>query len=87
MFKVISMHSKPLKHAKYNEILTITSKKHDFSKFLTDVDFWSKYICSESHNLHARFSRDLHPSMHNKTPLKIIQKKVFDDLHVFIINL
>ena len=35
MFKVISMHSKPCKHAKYNEILTNTLKKHDFSKNLS----------------------------------------------------
>ena len=59
MFKVISMHSKPCKHAKYNEILRNTSKKNDFvSKKSWCFRFLSKkYICSKAHNLHDLFSR------------------------------
>ena len=57
MFKVIPMHTKPLKHAKYIEILTNTLKKHDFSKNLSqDLILSKKYMRSGSHNLHARFS-------------------------------
>ena len=32
MFKVISMHSKPCKHAKYNEILRNKLKQNEFFK-------------------------------------------------------
>ena len=60
MFKVISMHTKPCKHAKYNEILRNTLKKHDFSKNLQCFDFLSKkYMRSKAHNLHEFVSRCL----------------------------
>ena len=40
MFKVLSMHSKPCEHAKYNEILRSALKKDTmFSKVLTDFIF------------------------------------------------
>ena len=58
MFKVISMHSKPCKHAKYNEILRNALTKNDSFKKSWCFRFLSnKYICSKAHNLHARFSR------------------------------
>ena len=37
MFKVIPMHTKPLKNAKYIEILTNTSKNTIFRKTYLDV--------------------------------------------------
>ena len=48
MFKVIPMHTKPLKHAKYNEIITHTSKTHMFSKFLTNHDLWQNMFLSQN---------------------------------------
>ena len=42
MFKVISMHTKPLKHAKYIEILTNTSQNHDCFKISYRIRFLSK---------------------------------------------
>ena len=46
MFKLISMHSKPCKHAKSIEILTIILTKHDFSNNLKDLNFCPKNICA-----------------------------------------
>ena len=60
MFKVISMHSKPCKHAKYNEILRNTLKKHDFFKKSSCCLILSKkYMRSKAHNLHEYLSRYL----------------------------
>ena len=56
MFEVISMHSKPCKHAKYNEILRNTSKQNFFSKHLGVFDFCPKTNCFKTHNLHDFFS-------------------------------
>ena len=40
MFKAIYMHTKPFKHTKNMQILMNFNKKHDFSKFHTNVNFW-----------------------------------------------
>ena len=71
MFKVISMHSKPCKHAKYNEILRNTLKTNDLFKKPWCFRFLSKtYICSKAHNLHDLFSM---PQTQKKTkPINII---------------
>ena len=58
MFKAIPMHTKPLKHAKYIEILRHSLKKHDFSKILSYcLNMVQKYLRYEAHTLHARLSR------------------------------
>ena len=46
MFKVISMHSKPCKHAKYNEILRNTWENSFSSKHLGVLTVCPKNICA-----------------------------------------
>ena len=59
MFKVISMHTKPLKHAKYNEILTNTFFKNTiFEKLISRSKVFQKiYALRISEFACAIFSR------------------------------
>ena len=69
MFKVISMHSKPCKHAKYNEILRNTLKKHDFSKNLRGLTFCPKNICAPKLINRQNVFLDVFYNLHNSKPL------------------
>ena len=69
MFKVISMHTKPSKHAKYNEIIRNESKK---SKCSYRCRLLAKYMFApESHILHAP-SYGCFRLLKNTKPLKNI---------------
>ena len=48
MFKVIPMHTKPLKHAKYNEILRNTLKNTIFSNNISVLTFVQKIYALQS---------------------------------------
>ena len=81
MFKVISMHSKPCKHAKYNEILRNTLKKNDFFKNLSVFDFCPKNIFAPKLIICMNYFLDVPDSKKIQNPL--IQLK----LHVILIIL
>ena len=69
MFKAISMHSKPCKHAKYNEILRNTSKQNDLSKNLTIFDFYPKNIFAPKLIICMISFLDVPDSKQNQNPL------------------
>ena len=69
MFKVIYMHTKPLKHAKYNEILRNSWKKHDFFKNHLVVYFCPKNICAPKLINRQNVFLDVFYNLHNSKPL------------------
>ena len=68
MFKVISMHSKPCKHAKYNEILTNTLKNTIFSKNHLVVYFCPRNICAPKLINRQNVFPDVFYNLHNPKP-------------------
>ena len=72
MFKVISMHSKPCKHAKYNEILRNTQKKTMLSNNIGVFDFCPTNIFAPKLMICMNFVLDVPDSKQNSKPLNII---------------